>query len=108
MTNTQKIREACIKANPEIVKRTRAVPMYSGIPFFKWKRTDYKAPEPIDLADVLLARIKRFKHLAPVILNSRDDKMLDKEVLKIVRAWNLKEKLENQSEKDLRFIADLL
>lgn len=119
MTNLDKIKEACIKANPEIMElKVGCEVMYGddlkepckvtlGNPYIvennevfnPWNRDDTSdlfeiLGRPIRLADVLL-----------VIFQAQQQR----ETVKIVLFWNLKDdNLEHQSEETLAFIASLL
>lgn len=96
MTNTEKIREACIKANPEN-KKDQCLACGKD-----WNT-------PIRLADVLLAIDKSHKLPSGSYITAMDSLCFyeadtDRELF----CWNLKEPMENQSEETKAFIAGVL
>ncbi len=113
MTNLQKIREACIKANSKIRD------FEYGTELCKRHRIGYKegqleckdciaATRPIHLADVLLAIEEKGTKLTFAIWVNENGVMKDIEREETC-FWNLKDdNLENQSEPTKKLIARLL
>lgn len=108
MTNTEKIREACIKANSGILVKE--------CPCNGWKyqkRTECNEckgnkgliPREIRLADVLLAIFAKEK------VQAEQGEWKDNyhhTRMDLLAIWNLKETMENQLEETKAFIAGLL
>lgn len=94
MTSLDLIREACVKANPEIVVWSPTV-----------NEKERKAPRPIRLADVLLAIPEGFALDSQGYFCEGDYNGYVPNGLK----WNLRnDSLESQSKDTIKFIASLL
>ena len=132
LSNKDKIREACIKVNPEIMELkagcvvewvdwvwTCADTIVKGSQLLTSKRRNSVIVEndklkiigrPIRLTGVLLALKKELGEIS--MLNGVSDYILlghSELTLNSFAKWNLKDdNLENQSEETLQFIADLL
>ena len=112
MNNLQKIREACIKANPDLVKRHCQCCGFEECDMSTTGCAWYVG-RPITFADVLLV----MKETDPekiwgIDISSGEffgQSMSDGSPIyhKGIH-WNLKETLENQSEETLSFIAELV
>lgn len=107
-----KIREACIKANPEIVelklrkgilclgriKGERFITSYDVVVHDNNFELLEIMGRPIQLADIFL--VIEMKPITDTEMSATYDQ--------IIAMWNLKETLENQDLPTLKFVADLL
>lgn len=105
------VREACIKANPEIIINKNA-----QLIGFDHKVTYFEQSRPIRLADVLLAILNGSNAITPIELNGDKTVTLYADNPEIVGEdenhwcdWNLlKDDLSQQSEATMVFLAGLL
>jgi len=94
-----KIREACIKANPEIMEFKKGLAPISGGYFQR----------PIQLADVLIMMAEEnfsfmILPISKVFIIEKGGNSYYKKAIK----WDLTKPLEDQSEETLKFISELL
>lgn len=88
MDNLQKITEACIKANPDLLEQTG------------FEEVDLK--REIQLADVFMATGLRTTGKENVV------EMICGQMTRWLKSWDMKEPLENQSQETIDLIADVI